>query len=117
MTSRHRSSHSNSHSNSYRNSHSNSHTNSHDNSSTSSRKFKREIEDLQISALELIKKLNLVSFYYNENSNEDPDIKHYGFIAEDTPEEFATQYHDRMDYINCIGLLLKAVQELSEKIS
>ena len=78
--------------------------------------MKESIEDLKLSALDLIKKVNLVAFNYKESVGEDPTIRHYGFLAEKTDEAFSTQYHDRMDYTNCIGLLLKAVQELSDKI-
>ena len=87
-----------------------------------SQHLKKNIKDINFSALDLINKLNLIEFNYTEEayrerSDNDPTIKHYGFIAEDTPEEFSTYKHDRMDYTNCIGLLLKAIQELDKKIN
>ena len=44
------------------------------------------------------------------------EITLWNNIAENTSELFSTQYHDRMDYTNCIGVLLKAVQELDKRI-
>lgn len=38
------------------------------------------------------------------------------FKADYAPEEVATEYHDRMDLMNCVGLLIKAVQELNNEI-
>lgn len=88
---------------------------SHGSHSNCSRYLKTNIKPYEGNALELLKKVNIQSFNYINNIGEDSSINHIGFIAEDTPEELATQYHDRMDYINCIGLLIKAIQELSEK--
>lgn len=91
------------------------HTN-HSSHSSCSETVKENISNIPFEALKLINDLDLVSFNYKENIGEDPSIKHYGFIAENTPEEFSTHYKDRMDYTNCIGILLKAVQELSQKV-
>ena len=47
----------------------------------------------------------------------DPEKTHHiGFIADDTDESIAGENHDRMDVTNCIGVLIKAIQELNEKI-
>lgn len=88
----------------------------HGSHSSSSKKFKVNIEPLNFNALDLIKNVEIKQFNYNNLIDEDPSIKHIGFIAEDTPEEFSTHYHDRMDYTNCIGILLKAIQELDSKL-
>ena len=82
----------------------------------SMRKCKTDIHKFDGSAVKLINTLSIVSFKYKPEYG-DPTITHYGFIADDTLEEFSTQYHDRMEKMNCIGLLLKAVQELSKKVS
>ena len=116
-------SHKNSHSNTYSNSHSSSHTNSHgnsyasshSNSKTSSVKYKFDIKPFVENAVSLINDINVVEFKYKKWF-EDSSITHYGFIAEDTSEIFSTRYHDRMDFTNCIGILLKAVQELDKEI-
>lgn len=90
---------------------------SHTSHSDSSRKIKENIHTYVDSALDIINSVKIVNFNYLPNTEYDPNIKHIGFIAEDTSEELSTQYHDRMDYINCIGLLIKSVQELSEKVN
>ena len=41
---------------------------------------------------------------------------HIGFIAEDTREELATSAHDQMVVPSTLGILLKALQELDEKL-
>ena len=46
----------------------------------------------------------------------DLDNKHIGFIAEDTPSELSTLNKNVMDTNSTIGVLIKAVQELSEEI-
>ena len=90
------------------------HSSSH---SDSSRKIKENIHTYIDSALDIINSVKIVNFNYLPNTEYDPNIKHIGFIAENTPEELSTQYHDRMDYTNCIGLLIKSVQELTEKVN
>jgi hypothetical protein len=74
----------------------------------STRTSKKNIRNLTTSALNVIQTIKVVSFNFrNEKS------KRIGFIAEDAPEIVAGKEHDRMDLANCVGLLLKAVQELS----
>ena len=89
---------------------------SHTSHSSCSIKNKINIESFNLDALQLINDIDIVKFNYNDISNEDTSIDHVGFIAENTSELFSTQYHDRMDYTNCIGVLLKAVQELDKRI-
>ena len=74
------------------------------------RKFKENISDFEENAVDLINGVKIVNYNYIS----DPEKNHkVGFIADDTHEYFATKNHDIMDQSNCIGLLLKAVQELS----
>ena len=89
---------------------------SHTSHSSCSIKNKTNIESFNLDALQLINDIDIVKFNYNDRSHEDTSIDHVGFIAENTSELFSTQYHDRMDYTNCIGVLLKAVQELDKRI-
>ncbi|MBQ3729992.1 MAG: hypothetical protein II903_10885 [Spirochaetales bacterium] len=53
----------------------------------------------------------VVSFVYNKDV-EPSGLTRYGFIAEDAPAELATERHDIMDEGSCIGILIKAMQEL-----
>ncbi len=77
--------------------------------STSRRAVKTMITNFDRSATDLINSVNVVEFRYKNDLNN----KRIGFIAEDTIEELATKQHDQMDLNSSIGLLLKAVQELS----
>lgn len=93
----------------------------HSSHSNSRLEYKENIVPVKFSALELLSKIDVVQFNYRADAvadgyGDDSSIKHYGFIADHAPEEVATEYHDRMDSMNCIGLLIKAVQELNNEI-
>ena len=77
----------------------------------SSRKIKENIKPTIISALDIIGKVDIVDFNY---INDDEKNKHVGFIAEDTDPILSTAHMNKMDYTNCIGTLLKAVQEITK---
>ena len=79
---------------------------------TSARAMKKEISPYTDSALEIINSTDIVNFIYK---NDLANVKRVGFIADDTHELLATPNHDNMDVGNSIGLLLKAVQELSSE--
>ena len=79
----------------------------------SKKELKENIHQFSQSALDLIKDLQIVDFNYKDDQEKNYKV---GFIADDTNEIFATKHHDRMDMYNCIGVLLKAVQELNKKI-
>ena len=80
---------------------------------TSSRKLKKDIAPTLISALDLVNDVEIVDFKFKDDEKETP---HVGFIAEDTPEILSTPDKNSIDYTNCIGVLMKAVQELSTKV-
>jgi hypothetical protein len=65
-----------------------------------------------MSALDLLSGVNVVKFNYLT----DLENKHIGFIAEDTPEELSTSKRNAMDTNSTVGILIKAVQELTERI-
>lgn len=77
---------------------------------SSALEFKENIHSFNLSGIDLINTIKIVDFNY-KNDNE----KNYkvGFIADNTNEIFSTKNHNVMDMYNCIGVLLKAVQELS----
>ena len=77
----------------------------------SSRKIKENIKPTIISALDIIGKVDIVDFNY---INDDEKNRHIGFIAEDTDPVLSTAHMNKMDYTNCIGTLLKAVQEITK---
>lgn len=78
---------------------------------TSARSKKQDIvPTTHVNAVKEINSIDIVDFTYKADSEKN---HHVGFIADDTAEVFATKKHDVMDINNCIGMLLKAVQELS----
>ena len=78
---------------------------------TSSRKFKENITPTTIDALNTLNQVSVVDFNYIADANKDPKI---GFIAEDTPSILTTPKKNIMDTGNCIGILIKAIQELQK---
>ena len=80
---------------------------------SSARKYKKNIKKYEGNALEKINEIEVVSFNYKTDENNEIRI---GFIADDTDAIFATENHDTMDLNNCIGMLLKSVQELAAKV-
>jgi hypothetical protein len=81
--------------------------------SSSSKKLKEHIKALEFKALDIINKVNIVSYNFIADENK---INKIGFIAEDTDELLSTPNHDSMDTTNTLSLLLKAVQELFAEI-
>lgn len=80
----------------------------------SSKEAKENIKASELSALDLINGINIVDYIYRMDPKA---IPHIGFIAENTDPLLSTPKKNRMDYTNCIGVLLKAVQELSKKVA
>ena len=81
---------------------------------SSTREAKKEIEPFTKDATEIIKSTEIVTWDFE--SNEHTHIEHIGFIAEDTPEELATPDHNVMDIANTLGVVLKAIQEIDNRI-
>lgn len=79
----------------------------------SKRSMKENIKPWKKDALALLEGVEIVGFNYISDREKN---YHIGFIADDTDEALAGIQHDRMDTTNCIGVLIKAVQELSERI-
>jgi len=80
---------------------------------TSKKEFKTGIKAFKEKALDIIKSTKIVKFFYKYDSEK---VLKIGFIADDTHEYLSGTNHDMFDMQNAIGLLIKAVQELSEKI-
>lgn len=79
---------------------------------TSKRIFKENIAVVSYSALDIIDTVCVSSFNFKEDLSKSYKV---GFIADDTHEILSGKDHDKMDMNNCIGMLLKAVQELREE--
>ena len=82
----------------------------------SKRDMKENIYSLEKDVLPIINSVDIVSFNLKSDRGKEERYTHYGFIADDTAEELSTPFHDRMDYGSCIGILIKAVQELSAEV-
>jgi hypothetical protein len=79
---------------------------------SSRRALKTGIIPFTKDALDIIKRTDIVEFFYLS----DLGNKHIGFIADDTPEELATKNHDTMDTNSTVAVLLKAVQQLEARV-
>ena len=80
---------------------------------TSSRKAKKDIRPTTVDAVEILRRVGVVDFIFKKDRKKTP---HIGFIAEDTDSLLSTPGHDSMDIGNCIGLLIKAIQQLSDEL-
>ena len=80
---------------------------------SSKRAFKTNVSDFDKSALDIINATKIVNYTYKSDKKRN---NHIGFIADDTPSELSGKDKDAMVYGDCIGVLLKAIQELSKKI-
>lgn len=76
------------------------------------------------NALDTLRKLNPVSFYYNEEYSCSPERIHYGFIAQEYAEHMpdATYFDDDagmmcIDTHELIGLLVRGIQQLETKLT
>ena len=78
---------------------------------TSSIKAKENIKDCEISALDILSEVKIVEFNFKKQKE-----KKIGFIAENTNSLLSTKKQDKMDISNSIGLLIKSIQELNEKM-
>jgi hypothetical protein len=78
----------------------------------SSRTLKTNIIPFETSAINLLDNVSIVEFNYLNDLNN----KHIGFIAEDTPIELSTTRQNVMDTNSSVGVLIKAVQELTTRV-
>ena len=77
------------------------------------RKYKKDIEKFDKSALDIVSRIEVVTFRYKTDER---NALHIGIIADDSPEEITGVDHDNFDIPSTTGLLLKAVQELKAEV-
>mgnify|MGYP006266919767 CR=1 FL=1 len=82
---------------------------------TSSRETKTDIEPYTDNATDIVKSIDVVT--WDLESNEHTQVEHIGFIAEDTPPELTGPEHNAMDITNTVGVILKSIQELSDRVT
>ena len=80
---------------------------------TSALKWKKNVLPFTENALGILRNTDVVSFNYK--SENDNDLKHVGFIADNTPETLSGKNKDQMRLNDTVGVLIKAVQELDER--
>jgi len=85
---------------------------------SSARKKKTNIEPFTSNALDIINSVQISSFNFKSDMDKPEDERqgYIGFIADDTDERLSGIHHDEFISMNCIGVLMKAVQELSAEI-
>lgn len=76
------------------------------------REFKTNIVPTSINAIDLINSTEIVEYNYKSNVEGDTRI---GFIADDTDAVFSSSAKNQFDLANTVGVLMKAIQELSAK--
>ncbi len=81
---------------------------------SSKREMKENIEDFTESAMDIFNRTKIVTYNYKKDKDKERKI---GLIADDSPEEISGENHDTRKDDHIIALLIKAVQELSERIN
>jgi len=83
---------------------------------------KNTIQDIE-NALQMLRELRPVSYYYNEEYSARPERLHYGFVAQEYQKVMpdATYFDEDVqklciDPVELIGILVRAVQELDIKV-
>lgn len=79
---------------------------------TSLRALKKDIQPLPYAALPVLKKVLIRSFRFKADTTGKINV---GFIADEVPEEISIPGKGGVDQASTVGLLVKAVQELSEQ--
>ncbi len=77
------------------------------------RSLKNEIKEFSQSALDIINKLDVKKFKYNNN----PEDQFIGLIAEETPKELLMNKGTAINIYNMLGVLAKGIQELNQKLN
>ena len=80
----------------------------------SARSLKHNIEQFTENATAILNAIVVHSYVYNRDTASQPRI---GIIADDVQDtRIAGENHDRFDIASTVGLLIKAVQELSQRV-
>lgn len=77
------------------------------------RELKENITPFNKKAIDIINKTDIVNYNYKEDVNKTLKV---GFIADDTDSILSGPKKDSMDLGNCVGVLIKAIQELDQEI-
>jgi hypothetical protein len=80
----------------------------------SSGTLKHKVTPTSINAVQLINATTIYEYEYRKDPKQRTKI---GILAEETDKILSSQSQDRLDMTNAIGVLMKAVQELSHKVN
>ena len=81
---------------------------------SSERKLKKDIRDTTVNGLDVVNGTKIVDFHYKADKTKADKV---GFISDDSNPILLDADHKKVDLYNCIGVLMKAVQELSNKVN
>ena len=80
----------------------------------SEKKLKKDIHDTTVNGLDVVNGTKIVDFHYKADKTKADKV---GFISDDSNPILLDADHKKVDLYNCIGVLMKAVQELSNKVN
>lgn len=80
----------------------------------SERRLKKDIHDTTVKGLDVVNNTKIVDFHYKADKTGADKV---GFISDDSNPILLDTEHKKVDLYNCIGVLMKAVQELSNKVN
>ena len=77
--------------------------------------LKKDVEVFTESALDILSKVQVFQYKYKADPRESTRI---GIVADYVPNELISgKEHDHADLANLVGLLLKGLQELAQKVT
>jgi len=80
---------------------------------SSMRSLKKDIHPFSQNATTILKDARVRTFIYKADS---ANTKHIGFIADELPEEMSAPEQKGVDEANTVALLVKALQEMNERV-
>lgn len=80
---------------------------------SSRRALKKNIHKFNQSALDILRNVEVVAYQYKTEKGK---YRHTGFIADDAPDCLTGPNHDVLALSDNVGVLIKAVQELDERL-
>ena len=80
---------------------------------SSARILKENISPFVLDGLGILSEINVMNFTYKSDSSRNPRV---GFIADDTDKLLSGEFQDNFDMGNTVGVLIKAIQELTYKV-
>lgn len=80
---------------------------------SSLRSLKKDIQPFTTSATGILKNAQVRTFIFKADST---NTEHIGFIADELPKEMSASEHKGVDQSNTVALLVKALQEMNDRV-